>query len=83
MRFDVILLNLNHYTFMTFPGEVYSSLFEELFNTSNTRIIGYANGYNLYLTDSKAFEEKNYEALSSPFMQGEGERFKDYIKYLS
>lgn len=81
-KFGIWHLQLNDYHFITFPGELYSSLLGLEAYDLNLRIIGYANGYALYLPDKSAFEENNYEALSSPFMKGEGERFIEIIKNL-
>lgn len=82
IKLSISILQINGFNFFTFPGEVYFSLLENSLQEFGIRIIGYANGYNLYLTDSIAFEENNYEALSSPFMKGEGERFIKIIENL-
>ena len=45
-------------------------------------IIGYANGYNLYIADRASYDAQYYEALASPFARGEGERLMEYVKEL-
>ena len=39
-----------------------------------THFIGYANGYAGYFADMPAYDSFYYEALSSPFQKGEGEK---------
>lgn len=81
-RITIQHLRINQFHFMTFPGELYSSLLGPVAYNLKLRIIGYANGYDLYLPDNLAFEEENYEALSSPFRKGEGERVAEVLKKL-
>ncbi len=45
-------------------------------------VIGYANGYNLYIADDLAYEKEYYEALASLFARGQGERLMEYINML-
>lgn len=79
---EVFHIQINQYHFFTFPGELYSSLIKNTAYKPNLRIIGYTNGYCLYLPDNKAYITGNYEALSSPFEKGQGEYFADYLKSL-
>lgn len=72
------ILKLNDAYGVFIPGECFSEL-AHLLKYENIRIIGYANGYNMYLADKNAFEDNVYEAMSSPFEVGEGERMIDII----
>lgn len=73
---DYQIIQLNESYFFTFPGEVYSTLTLPLKKKKYTvKCLGYTNGFNFYLTDRQAFKKQTYEALSSPFAEGEGERF--------
>lgn len=63
--------------FVTYPGELFSSL-EDLL-PEDCHILGYANGYLLYLPDRQAYENHIYEAETSPFACGEGEVFIERI----
>ena len=78
----VSVLNLFGDVYITFPGEIYSELTNELKYQYNIKTIGYANGYCMYLTDKSAFDNELYEASSSPFAKGEGERFIAIVKTL-
>lgn len=64
--------------FVTIPGELFSTLQPE----DGTCVIGYANGYNLYIADQKAYDALYYEALASLFARGEGERLMNHVKLL-
>lgn len=79
---DFFHIQINGYHFVTFPGELYSSLLGEDAYDLNVRVIGYTNGYCLYLPDEHAFMINNYEALSSIFQKGQGEKFYTFIKKL-
>ena len=45
-------------------------------------MIGYANGYNLYIADEMAYEKQYYEALASLFARGEGEKLMEFVNKL-
>jgi uncharacterized phosphosugar-binding protein len=45
-------------------------------------IFGYANAVEGYLADAAAYEALDYEALSSPFARGEGERYIELLEPL-
>lgn len=68
------VIQFNGFTCITIPGEIFSTLTKPLRNIPNTYIFGYTNGYCLYIADQDAYEQGYYEALSSPFAKGEGER---------
>lgn len=63
--------------FVTIPGELFSTL-----QTDDACVLGYTNGYNLYIADSDAYDALYYEALASLFAKGEGERLMDHVKLL-
>lgn len=71
-------LEVNHIKFqnenlVTIPAELFSELGNVLKKQCDCQIFGYANGYFLYIADQKAYEERTYEAASSPFEKGQGE----------
>lgn len=72
-------LKIGELSFVTYPGEIYSELTNQLKEKHDVSIIGYCNDYTLYLTDQNAFLANNYEALSSPFAEGEGEKLIHYL----
>ena len=49
----------------------------------NVHFVGYANGYLGYFADKVAYDSFCYEALSSPFDKGEGERMMIFIAQLT
>lgn len=63
--------------FATIPGELFSTLLPE-----DACVIGYANGYNLYIADEMAYEKQYYEALASLFARGEGEKLMEFVNKL-
>ena len=73
------LLNIGGIRFLTFPGEIFSELSNLIREEHDISIIGYCDGYSMYLTDSNAYEKSYYEAMSSPFAKGEGEKFVKMI----
>lgn len=74
----IIKANLGPLRLVTMPLELYGSLAAKV--AEDTQILGYANGYYLYLPDHTAYEEQDYEALSSPFAQRQGEQLMDWIQ---
>lgn len=70
----VYYLQLNDELLLFCPLELYSQLSNRI-KRPHLHVIGYANGYALYLTDEEAHDKQYYEALISPFARGEGERF--------
>ena len=69
-----------HFTIMTLqnikiaviPGEFFSTLGLPL-KKDGIEIFGYGNGYYLYIADEVSYDQKVYEAMSSPFIKGTGE----------
>lgn len=70
---SVMFLNINRHIFVCVPGELFSELSNPL-QTERVHFIGYANGYLGYFADESAYDHFYYEALSSPFEKGQGER---------
>ena len=70
---------INSDIFVCIPGELFSRLSNPIQN-ENTHFIGYANGYMMYFADRNAYEQRYYEALSSPFAEGEAERMIDMVR---
>lgn len=67
------MLFWNEEVFVCYPGELFSSLCAPLMERS-VHFISNTNGYLLYMADQSAHEEGVYEAVSSPFAIGEGEK---------
>ena len=76
-----------HFTIMTLqnikiaviPGELFSTLGLPL-KKDGIEIFGYGNGYYLYIADEVSYDQKVYEAMSSPFEKGVGEFLIDEIR---
>lgn len=75
---SVTVLRIFGLKFVTIPGELFSTLLPD----DSTCVLGYANGYNLYIADEQAYDAGYYEALASLFAKGEGERLMDHVKLL-
>ncbi|MDR2182209.1 MAG: hypothetical protein LBN92_05980, partial [Treponema sp.] len=69
------ILRINGITALCVPFELFSTLALPLIRGKNRAVFGYANGYQGYLADSAAYDNRDYEALSSRFARGEGERY--------
>ena len=74
---EINLVDIANNLFISFPGEIFSELTNQLKAKYNVNIIGYTNDYCLYLTDSNAYDKMYYEALISPFEKKQGEYFID------
>ena len=66
------LIQLQELKIAVVPGELFSTLGVPL-KEEGVEIFGYGNGYYLYITDEKSYDEMVYEAMSSPFEKGVGE----------
>lgn len=75
----VTCLQVNGHTCVFVPGELFSQLSNPLQNDT-THFIGYANGYMMYFPDVAAYDSGVYEAMSSPFARGEGEKMMQEIQ---
>jgi hypothetical protein len=78
IRLDICAFSFAGVNFVTIPGELFSSLMP----TDGTCVIGYANGYNLYIADEAAYDAQYYEAMASLFARGEGERLMKFVREL-
>lgn len=76
---ELNFFQINDDIFVCIPGELFSRLSNPL-QDEKTHFIGYANGYLMYFADSNAYEQRYYEALSSPFAEGEAERMMEMIR---
>ena len=66
------IMSLQDLNIAVVPGELFSTLGVPL-KEKGIDIFGYGNGYYLYLADEKSYDQKVYEAMSSPFEKGVGE----------
>lgn len=79
----VNLLDFGGFKIVTFPLEVFSSLAIDLLKYHpDVLMVSYVDGYNGYLADQSAYERQVYEAHSSIFKKGEGERLFAEVKTL-
>ena len=62
-------------SFVTVPGEFYSTLLPE-----NTAAICYANGYYRYIADENAYNSGHYEAMAAIVEKGSGELLSNTIR---
>ncbi len=75
---DCRIINIGKTRVCCVPVELYSEL-SNVMKSEDLLFSSYANGYYLYLADIKAHEEHNYEACSSPFAKGEGEKLVEML----
>jgi hypothetical protein len=78
-KLKCLYLKIGELKFIGYPGEIFSELTNPLKLKYDVNIVGYCNGYSLYLTNEEAFNKFYYEAMISPFERGEGEKFIAYI----
>lgn len=76
---SITVFKINDLFFIMLPGELFSELSNKL-EDENIRFISYANGYTGYLADKDAYKKLYYEALISPFAQGEGEKMMERLE---
>lgn len=74
----VMFVKINRHIFVCVPGELFSELSNSL-QSEQVHFIGYANGYVGYFADEFAYDNFYYEALSSPFQKGQGEKLIQFI----
>lgn len=72
------LLQVNREIFVGIPGELFSELSNPL-QDQHTHFISYVNGYHMYFANQQAYDHQAYEAMSSPFAEGESEQMMDQI----
>ena len=66
------IIQLQDIIMVTIPGELFSSLGRVL-KDQGIEVLGYGNGYYLYIADYHAYDNSYYEAMSSIFEKGAGE----------
>ncbi|MEG1701746.1 MAG: neutral/alkaline non-lysosomal ceramidase N-terminal domain-containing protein [Erysipelotrichaceae bacterium] len=79
INLSIIRIN-DEYKFITIPGELFCGLSNPIKQLKKTYFFGYANGYYDYIADEDAYHNNYYEAMCSPFKQGEGERLMELVK---
>ncbi len=75
-------LSLCGRTVVCSPFELFSSLALQLKHDVAVEMFGYVNALNGYLADSEAYDSMEYEAVSSRFKQGQGERYVALVRAL-
>lgn len=76
---SVMFIRINRQLFVCVPGELFSELSNSLQDEQQVHFIGYSNGYVGYFADEFAYDNFYYEALSSPFQKGQGEKLIQFI----
>ncbi|GHV85075.1 hypothetical protein AGMMS50230_06830 [Spirochaetia bacterium] len=76
------ILRINSTTAVCPPLELFSTLALPLKKEKSVEIFGYANALLGYLADREAYDNMDYEALSSDFKRGEGERYIELMAAL-
>ena len=76
------ILKINDCTIVCSPLELFSTLALILKQKKNVECFGYANCLDGYLADTDAFDNLDYEALSSDFLRGEGEHYIELVSAL-
>jgi hypothetical protein len=76
------ILRINDRTVVCVPLELFSTLALVLKKEKGVEIFGYANELKGYLADREAYANRDYEALSSEFECGEGERYVELVSAL-
>lgn len=74
LTLSVGLIFLPDICLISVPVELFSKLSNPAKAKENVEFIGYTNGYFLYMPDSNAYRQQFYEAFSSPFEIGAGEK---------
>lgn len=74
------VIRLDHFTFLTIPGEITSDLVEPLKRTvENLFIMGYANDYLFYFASEPFYKADTYEAQASFIKVGEMDKAMEKI----
>lgn len=76
---DISIITIDDYKIVTLPSEIFSTLAKPL-KLANTWTISLADQYQTYLTDKKAYDDNTYEALSSLYARGQGEKLIEFVK---
>lgn len=75
----ITVFKIDDHFFVVFPGELFSELSMKIAD-EKVHFINYANGYIGYIANQNAYDKNYYEALSSPFARGEGERVMEKLE---
>lgn len=80
LKLSVTYVMLNNTIMIGLPVELFSKLSHD-YRLKDQRLhyISYCNGYYMYLTNKKAFEENYYEAGTTIFAKGQGEILMERI----
>lgn len=76
---EINIIKINDWNFVTIPGELFSSLGKNIKDTGKNIILGFTNGYYLYFSDKKSYDDKAYEASSSIIKRGQGEKIISFV----
>lgn len=80
LKLNVTYLQINEKLLIGLPVELFSKL-SDPYKEMDPRLhfVSYTNGYYMYLTNKTAFEKNYYEAGTTIFAKGEGERILQNI----
>ncbi len=78
-KMDIAIVTLDDLKVINLESEVFSSLIEPLVN-ENIWVNSLYNQFSTYLSDIRGFELNTYEALSSLYKPGEGEKLIEFLK---
>ena len=80
LKLNVTYLQINDKLLIGLPVELFSKL-SDSYKERDSRLhfVSYTNGYYMYLTNKTAFEKNYYEAGTTIFAKGEGERIMHNI----
>lgn len=76
IHISIVTFNNFHAVFV--PAEIFDSLASKI-SSEFCIVVGYANGYHAYIADMDAYKNNYYEAKTSYFEIGEGEKLIRYI----
>ncbi|MDR1142911.1 MAG: neutral/alkaline non-lysosomal ceramidase N-terminal domain-containing protein [Spirochaetaceae bacterium] len=76
------ILRINASVIVCVPFELFSTLALMLKREKQADVFGYANVLRGYLADRESYDNMEYEALSSEFRRGEGERYIELVTAL-
>ncbi|MDR2663618.1 MAG: neutral/alkaline non-lysosomal ceramidase N-terminal domain-containing protein [Treponema sp.] len=76
------ILRINSSVIVCVPFELFSTLALMLKREKRADVFGYVNALRGYLADRESYDDMEYEALSSEFKRGEGERYIELVSAL-
>jgi hypothetical protein len=82
IQIETGILQINNQCIVCSPFELFSTLALPLKKEKNVEMFGYVNELHGYLADREAYDSMDYEALSSEFKRGEGERYIELVSAL-